>query len=201
MNIYVASNNSGKIKEISKCFPNGNIFSQTDIEKLFNIKIDIDENGKTFYDNAKIKVTAIAQILKNSIKSDDIIIADDSGIVIPSLPDMLGVYTKRQMLKWCKENANSTEIDFYNHISSITPSPKTCIFEAVIAIITNGTFKSYTGTLKGTLAPICRGNNGFGFDPIFEYEGKTLAEMSDEEKTTLNPRIKAIGKMKLDLYQ
>lgn len=199
MNIYIASNNKGKIREIANCFKNTNIYSQADIEKLLNIKIDIIENGKTFEENAKLKVTYLKKLLENILKDDDIIIADDSGIIIPTLPNVLGVHTKRQMLKWCEENKNDKETDYYNYISSITPTPKICIFECVIAVISNSKIKTYKGVLEGILANSCRGNNGFGFDPIFEYNSKTLAEMSNEEKEIINPRIKAINLMKNDL--
>lgn len=195
MNIYLASNNKGKIIEISKCFKDSTVFSESDIEKLLGIKIDIEENGNTFEENSIIKVKHMENLLKDVLKEDDIIIADDSGIIIESLPDILGVFTKRQMLKWCNEN-NKNEREFYNYITSICPLPKTCIFESVIATIRNNKCNTYIGTLKGALADKCRGNNGFGFDPIFEINGKTLAEMTNEEKSILNPRIEAINKMK-----
>lgn len=201
MNIYIASNNKGKIKEFSKCFPNNNIFSESDVEKMLNIKIDIEENGNTFEENAIIKAKTLSNILGDKLNKDDVIIADDSGITIPSLPNLLGVYTKRQMKEWCKNKKNSvTEKDFYNYISKITPSPKTCIFETVIAIITNNKCKTYTGKLEGNLAKECRGTNGFGFDPIFEYNNKTLAEMTDKEKELINIRVHAIKHMLNELH-
>lgn len=195
MNIYLASNNKGKIAEISKCFKNSKVFSESDIENILGIKIDIEENGKTFEENAIIKAKYMERLLKDIIKDDDIIIADDSGIIIPSMPNILGVFTKRQMLKWCYEN-NKTETEFYNYISSVCPTPKTCIFEAVIATIKASKCSTYIGTLEGTLADNCRGENGFGFDPIFQINKKTLAEMSNDEKARINPRIDAIQKMK-----
>ncbi|MDO4283133.1 MAG: non-canonical purine NTP pyrophosphatase [Clostridia bacterium] len=200
MNIYLASNNKGKIKEISHYFPNSKVLSESDIEKILNTKIDIIEDGKTFEENAKIKVEYIANLLKDTMEHDDIVVADDSGILIPSLPDLLGVYTKRQMKKWCDEN-KKTEQDFYNYISSICPMPNTCIFKVVIAVFQNGISKTYTDSLKGTLAKSCRGENGFGFDPIFEIENKTLAEMTNEEKAIINPRIKAMDHMKNDILK
>lgn len=199
MNIYLASNNKGKIKEITNLFPNSKVFSESDIENLLETKIDIEENGTTFAENANIKSQNVAALLKDKLNPEDIVIADDSGIIIPSLPNMLGVYTKRQMKKWRNENGK-TEIDFYNYISSICPMPNTCIFEVVIALVKNGTCKTYTGTLEGKLAISCRGENGFGFDPIFEVNGRTLAEMTDEEKKLINPRVKAINKMQADFY-
>lgn len=199
MNIYLSSNNQGKITEISKCFKEGKVFSESDVEKILGIKIDIEENGKTFEENAVIKAKYMSNLLKDILKDDDIVIADDSGIIIESMPDILGVFTKRQMLKWCNAN-NKNEIDFYNYISSICPEPKTCIFESVIATIRNNKCTTYIGTLKGTLAYKCRGENGFGFDPIFEINGKTIAEMTNEEKAIINPRIEAINKMKDYFY-
>ena len=199
MNIYIASNNEGKIKQIASCFPTSNIFSINDIEKFLNVKINIKENGETFEENSIIKVKYLSKLLTNLLRKDDIIIADDSGITIPSLPNILGVYTKRQMKEWCdNKNSNITEIDFYNHISQITPKPKTCIFEIVIAIIKNNECKTYSSKLKGTLANECRGKNGFGFDPIFEYNNKTLAEMTDKEKEKINIRAQTIHKLLKD---
>lgn len=199
MNIYLASNNKGKIIELSKCFKESNVFSESDVEKILKIKLNIEENGNTFEENAKIKAKYMANLLKDILKEEDIVIADDSGIIIESMPDILGVYTKRQMLKWCNENSKN-EIDFYNYITSVCPTPKTCIFQSVIATVRNNKCNTYIGTLKGNLANSCRGDNGFGFDPIFEINGKTLAEMTDEEKSIINPRIEAINKMKDYFY-
>ncbi len=190
MNIYIASNNKGKINEIKSFFPNSNIISQDEISTMLNKEIDTEETGKTFEENAILKVKGLFLYLKDIIKKNDIILADDSGIIVPSLPNLLGVYTKRQMEKWCNEN-NKTQIDFYNYISLIA-NPKTCFFESVIACYKNGKIDTFKGRIEGNLAAFCRGDNGFGFDPIFEISGKTLAELSSEEKAKINPRIIAL---------
>ena len=142
-----------------------------------------------------IKAKALYHFAKDNMEKGDIIIADDSGIIIPTLgEDKLGVYTKRQMLSWTSEN-NCDEKEFWEHIVNIAREKSEAKFLAVISVINcEGKEFSYTQTLDGTVV-YPRGTNGFGFDSIFEYKGKTLAERTIEEKENISPRGKAIKKV------
>ena len=116
MKIYLASNNKGKIEEIKKFFSNAEIITTNSLKEFQ----EPEENGTTFEENSMIKAKALYNFIKNNIKKRDIIIADDSGIIIPLLgEDKLGVYTKRQMLSWTSEN-NCDEKEFWKHIVNLS---------------------------------------------------------------------------------
>lgn len=191
MKIYLASNNKGKIKEIKNFFLNAEIITPKSLKEFQ----EPEENGKTFEENSMIKAKALYHFVKDNMKKGDIIIADDSGIIIPTLgEDKLGVYTKRQMLSWTSEN-NCDEKEFWEHIVNMAGEKSEAKFLAVISVIDcEGKEFSYTHTLDGTVA-YPRGTNGFGFDSIFEYKGKTLAERTIEEKEKISPRGKALEKV------
>lgn len=191
MKIYLASNNKGKIKEIKKFFLNAEIITPNSLKEFQ----EPEENGKTFEENSMIKAKALYHFVKDNMKKGDIIIADDSGIIIPTLgEDKLGVYTKRQMLSWTSEN-NCDEKEFWEHIVNMAGEKSEAKFLAVISVIDcEGKEFLYTQTLNGNVV-YPRGTNGFGFDSIFEYKGKTLAERTIEEKEKISPRGKALEKV------
>lgn len=197
MKIYLASNNKGKIEEIKKFFSNAEIITTNSLKEFQ----EPEENGTTFEENSMIKAKALYNFIKNNIKKRDIIIADDSGIIIPLLgEDKLGVYTKRQMLSWTSEN-NCDEKEFWKHIVNKVGEKAEAKFLAVISVIDcEGKEISYTYTLDGTVV-YPRGTNGFAFDSIFEYEGKTLAERTIEEKEKISPRGKALEKVAKDFLE
>ena len=81
MKIYLASNNKGKIKEIKKFFSNAEIITPNSLKEFQ----EPEENGKKFEENSMIKAKALYHFVKDNMKKGDIIIADDSGIIIPTL--------------------------------------------------------------------------------------------------------------------
>lgn len=192
MKVYLASNNKGKIKEIKEFFSNAEIITPNSLKEFK----EPEENGETFEENSMIKAKALYNFIKDNIKKGDIIIADDSGIIIPTLDKYkLGVYTKRQMLRWTSEN-NCEEKEFWRYIVNTAGEKSEAKFLAVISVIDyEGKEYLYTHTLEGNITSP-RGINGFGFDSIFEYEGKTLAERTREEKEKISPRGKALKKVK-----
>ena len=174
-----ASNNLGKIKEV-KDILNINILSLNDIDK----KIEINENGKTFLENAIIKAK---EIYKNtSIPT----ISDDSGLEIVSLNNFPGVKTHR-FLKGSDLDRNKEILKMMNDITD-----RTCYFVCVIAYYDGINLEKFEYRLKGTIAKSIKEGNGFGFDSIFLYKGKYLSEMTLEEKNKISPRKKALLELK-----
>ena len=194
MKIYLASNNKGKVEEIKKFFSNAEIITPNSLIEFQ----EPEENGKNFEENSMIKAKALYLFIKDKIEKGDIIISDDSGIIIPALgDDKLGVHTKRQMLSWISEN-KCEEREFWKHIVNVAGEKAKAKFLAVISVIDyEEKGYSYTYSLDGNITSP-RGTNGFGFDSIFEYKGKTLAERTMEEKEKISPRGKALKKVVKD---
>lgn len=183
--IILASNNKGKVKEIKELLEDEEIKT---LEEM-NIEIDIEEDGNTFEENALKKAREIYKLTKIPC------IADDSGICIKELNGFPGVRTAR----FLGDNASQEERNNYL-IEKLKGKPKEkrkVEFITCIAYIKNGEEKVFKGILEGYIAEMPRGNNGFGFDEIFELEnGKTLAELSNKEKNNISSRKIALEKLK-----
>lgn len=184
--IIFASNNVGKIKEVQEILKDFHILSQSEA----GIDIDVIEDGNTFSENAIKKAVEIAKI------SGKPCIADDSGLCIDFLDGFPGVKTKR----FLGEEANDIDRNTYliNQLRSVPFENRTVHFVCSIAFaMPNEEIHTFEESLDGFLATSRRGENGFGFDEIFELpNGKTLAELSTEEKLEISSRRKALEKLK-----
>ena len=173
MKIIVATGNKGKLKEIKEIFSEYEIISNK--EAGFNI--DIEEDAKTFEENALKKAKSIAKV------SGEICLGDDSGIMIDYFNGWPGVRTAR----WMDGTDKEKNLAIIEKMQGIPKEQRTIHWVTAIAIV-DKEGNSHTGihSVDGTVALEPRGENGFGFDEIFELpNGKTLAELSDEEKNNL----------------
>lgn len=181
--MIIATNNKGKLEEIKNILSNYEIYSLKDK----NINIEVVEDADTFIGNAKKKAKEIYEV------SHEEVIADDSGLSINCLNGFPGVKTSR----FLGENKSDREKNLYliNEVNKYTDRSAKVI---CVLVYFNG--KDYIvgeGILEGNITTKCRGDNGFGFDEIFELSnGKTLAELSFEEKNKISARYLAIK----DLY-
>lgn len=181
--IVVATHNDGKLAMIKELFPDFRIISLNDLEYF----IEPEENGITFEENAIIKAKFYHQNL------NEICIADDSGICIPVLNNFPGVRTKR----WFNGSDRERNLAIIDKLKDFEKIDKKVNFITAIAIAINNTIIVETEILSGYIADEPRGENGFGFDEIFELEnGKTLAELSFEEKLEISTRKKCLEKIK-----
>ncbi len=186
MEIVLASNNKGKIKEIKEIFNDYKIHSLNDK----NIDIDVIEDQDTFEGNAFKKAKEIYDIVKMPV------IADDSGFCISSLDDFPGVHSNRYL------GPNKTDedrnIDLINRTENL--EDKSAYLITVIVYYDGTTKLVGVGKIEGVVSRSIRGTNGFAYDFILELpNGKTIAELPIEEKNEISSRSLALKSIKSQL--
>ena len=188
MRIIFATGNAGKMREIRE------IMADMDMEicsmKEAGISLDIEENGTTFEENAQIKAKAVAACTK------DIVLADDSGLEIDYLNKEPGIYSARYLGEDTPYSIKNAEI--LKRCEGVPDEKRDARFVCVIACAyPDGTVDTATGIIEGKLAKEPKGENGFGYDPIFYLpeRGMTTGEMEPEEKNAISHRGIAIRKM------
>ena len=193
--IIFATGNAGKMREIR------DIMADLDVELLSmkeaGIKLDIVEDGKTFEENALIKAGAVAKEAPGVI-----VMADDSGLEIDYLNKEPGIYSARYMgedTSYHIKNANLIE-----RLDGVEDEKRTARFVCVIAAVCpDGSEHVTRGTIEGRIGYEEKGENGFGYDPIFyvpEYHCYS-AELAPEEKNKISHRGKALEEMKTVLMK
>lgn len=187
--IIFATSNEGKMKEIRA------ILEDLEVEvvslKEAGIKADIDENGTTFEENALIKAETISKL------TNEIVMADDSGLEVDYLDKAPGVYSARYMGEDTSYDIKNKSI--IDKLEGIPEEQRTARFVCAIACaFPDGTSEITRGTIEGTIAHVPAGQNGFGYDPIFyvpEFKC-TTAELTPEQKNKVSHRARALEKMK-----
>ena len=189
--IFIGSNNQGKIKEIADLLPkNIKIFSNLD----FNISSP-KETGKTFQQNSLLKARYFSK------KTKKICLSDDSGIEVDILNKAPGIYSA----DWAgrKKNFNLAIKKLYKKLLSKDKNWKNKKINArFICVLTiywpNRKFISGMGKVEGYISKTKKGNNGFGYDPIFIPIGKrmTFGQMKPSKKYRIDHRHKAFNKIK-----
>lgn len=190
--IVFATGNAGKIREI-----NG-IMSDTGMEvvsmKDAGIRMDIEENGSTYEENALIKARAVASMTK------DIVMADDSGLEIDYLNKEPGVYSARYLGEDTSYRIKNA--DLIQRLEGVPDDQRTARFVcAIAAVLPNGRELTVRAAIEGRIGYEEKGENGFGYDPIFyvpEFR-KTTAELTEAEKNEVSHRGKALRLMKEEL--
>lgn len=193
--IVLASNNSKKIKEI-KDILNGleyEVYSLNDMD----INIDVEEDGITFEENSKKKATEIYLYLKKRGEDNFLVLADDSGLEVDSLNGAPGVYSAR----YAGEHGNDykNNIKLLEEMKNFKGDDRKARFVCVISLVDeNGDIKVVRGEAEGYIIEELKTEGGFGYDPLFFYEGfnKTFGEASAEEKNAISHRGNALKKLK-----
>ena len=204
--LLIATNNQGKIKELQ------DLLKDTGVEFItpaqINLDLDVIEDGHTYAENATKKAVAFAQA------SGLISLADDSGLEVDALNGEPGLYSARygsdlalppfsasqKMGEAGKgQLSDKDRRDYLIKNLKDKPRPWTARFHATIAIaVPNGKTHLTEGFCEGEIIPKERGTGGFGYDPIFLLSelGKTMAELSMDEKNRLSHRARAVMKAK-----
>ena len=187
--IIIASGNKGKIKEAQEILKEFKVIS---IKEL-GIDIEVEEDKETFEGNAIKKAETIAKELNGKM-----CIADDSGIEIEYLDGFPGVRTKR----WHQGSDRERNLAILEKMQGVEKSNRKIDFVTAIALSDGKKTICKKGIISGYVSESIRGENGFGFDEIFELEnGKTLAELSNEEKNEISARRIAIEEIRKELVQ
>ncbi|WP_328590768.1 XTP/dITP diphosphatase [Ruoffia tabacinasalis] len=199
----IASHNQGKIKEFKEMFKNTDI----EVKSLLDYPDveEVEETGTTFEENARLKAETIANELQV------IALADDSGLVVPSLNGKPGVYSARYSGEPKDDQRNNQKL--LTEMASFEGEDRQAYFQSVLVLAyPNNESLVVEGRAKGYILKELSGDDGFGYDPLFYYPEKdqTFAEMPLAEKNKISHRAKAMQELnkkidtwmkELDIYE
>ncbi len=187
--LVIATRNAGKIREITALLSGFAV----EIKSLsdFGPLPEVEEDGKTFDENAYKKASFTARVLGLPA------LADDSGLVVEALDGGPGVLSAR----WAGEDADDAGKCrlLLEKLEGITN--RRAAFECVISVaVPSGAALTYEGRCEGVIAAKPAGENGFGYDPIFYYPPlkKTFAQLSTAEKNRVSHRGRALAELKAE---
>lgn len=186
--IIIATKNKGKAKDFEQLLePMGyKVLTLHDVAP----HMDVEETGETFEANAILKAEAIAQELQATV------IADDSGLEIDALDGEPGVYSARYSGDERNDESNIDKV--LQKMVQVPDDEKTARFRCVLALASPGKETIlFEGTCEGLIIDERKGDNGFGYDPIFYVPAldKTMAEMEPSEKASVSHRGNAIREL------
>jgi XTP/dITP diphosphohydrolase len=185
--LLIATNNQGKVKELQDLLKDTRVELVTPAQ--INLDLEVVEDGQTYAENATKKAIAFAQA------SGLISLADDSGLEVDTLNGAPGLYSARYGSTNGEKLSDAGRRAFLIQNLETKPHPWTARFHSTIAIAAPGG-ETYLaeGFCEGEIIPEERGTSGFGYDPIFLLQelGKTMAELSMEEKNRLSHRARAV---------
>ncbi|MFR4438837.1 MAG: XTP/dITP diphosphatase [Hungatella sp.] len=187
--IIFATGNEGKMREVRLILADLGLPVLS--MKEAGVELDIEENGTTFAENARIKAMAVWE------KTGNIVLADDSGLVVDYLNGEPGIYSARYLGEDTSYEIKNQAI--LDRLAEAKEEERTARFvSAIAAVLPDGTILQTEGVIEGMIAHEPAGNGGFGYDPIFylpEY-GMTSAEIPMEKKNEISHRGKALQSMK-----
>jgi len=186
--LILATNNKNKLREIREMLEHTSVSVISQAEA--GIQIEPDENGLTFAENAEIKAKAIFEAAQAQGGSG-YVLADDSGLCVDALNGEPGVFSHR----WAGENATDADrIAKMLHVMQDVPDGKRgAHFSCAMCLIApDGEAHHFEGRVNGVILREARGENGFGYDPVFGIDGRSFAEYSAEEKNAVSHRRNAL---------
>lgn len=190
--LIFATSNKEKMREIRE------IMADADYEILSmaeaGVFVDAEENGTTFEENARIKAQAVHDV------SHALVLADDSGLEIDYLNKEPGILSARYMGENTSYEVKNARL--LERLQGVPMERRTARFVcAVAAVMEDGRCVTVRETMEGYIGYEAKGENGFGYDPIFymDPEGPSNSQLSMEEKNRLSHRGKALKAMKKEL--
>lgn len=182
MRLIIASSNKGKIREFSQLLsPLGyEVVSAKDS----GIDIDVEETGTTFAENSAIKARAIYELCHECV------LADDSGLCVDALDGAPGVYSARY---GGLETEGERTAHLLENMKDIPMDSRDAHFMCTICFIySDGREIAVEGRVDGKIAFAPEGTNGFGYDPVFLYNGVSFASVPAEVKNKVSHRANAL---------
>ena len=193
--VIIATKNQGKAKEFESLFA----AKGYEVKTLLDVpdSPDIEETGTTFEENAILKAEAISK------EYNQVVIADDSGLIVDALDGRPGVYSARYAGEDKSDEANTNKV--LSELKGVPEKERTARFYCALAVASpNQKTITVSGTIEGFITEQPVGKNGFGYDPIFFVKelGKTTAELSKDEKNKISHRANALKALegKLDTF-
>ena len=185
--LVIASGNAGKIREFGRLLANLPITVESQPDGL-----EVDETGTTFAENARLKAITVAK------QTQQWALADDSGLSVKALDGAPGIYSSRYA-----DNDQARISRLLDELGE--EGTRTAHFSAALCIAApDGTvLVEVEGRCHGVITRTPRGQQGFGYDPVFEVDGTdlTFAEMNDEQKRTVGHRGRAFALLEPQLKQ
>lgn len=184
MKLVLASKNQHKLIEMQTIL--GQLGLEVVLESQVGVDVDVDETGVTFMENALLKAKAVCEA------SGMAAIADDSGLVVDALNGAPGVYSARY---GGKESDAARTAFLLENMAEVPEEQRTARFVSAIACaLPDGRVVTAEGTCEGVITFETRGDNGFGYDPVFYVPalGKTFAEADGAEKNAISHRGNAL---------
>lgn len=186
--IIIATKNKGKVKEFQALLePRGvKVTSLLDYEPI----PDVEETGATFAENAELKALAMAKYFQKPV------IADDSGLIVDALNGAPGIYSARYAGEEKNDAKNNEKL--LREMKDVEDDKRTARFHCAICVaFPNGKSYLFEGSCEGMIAKEPKGENGFGYDPLFyiPHLKKTMAQLTEREKNQISHRAKAIEKL------
>ncbi len=194
MKVVLATSNKGKVREIIELLHDREVFPYTDLIQGF----EIIEDGDTFKENALIKARAVYGALGDR---DAVVIADDSGISVDALGGEPGIYSARYAGATANDKDNLNKL--IESLKARGMESSKAHYTAAIAIVSKEGERCVHGWMHGSAITSPRGENGFGYDPMFIPEGysQTLGELDNDVKKGLSHRSKALELAKILIDQ
>ncbi|MFZ1323228.1 MAG: RdgB/HAM1 family non-canonical purine NTP pyrophosphatase [Ignavibacteria bacterium] len=188
--ILIASGNSHKINEISSIVSDIPNLEMTTLNN-FGISLEVEENGSTLEGNALIKAKAVYNLLEMPV------ISDDTGLFTNSLNGEPGIYSARYAGNNATYEDNCNKL--LDNLKEINDDKLQAEFKCCICLLINlNEYYFFEGICRGKICRSPKGENGFGYDPVFLPDGfeKTFAELNEEEKNVISHRGRALEKLK-----
>ena len=187
MKIIIATHNKHKLQEMSRILSPMGYEVVTDLDLGIELS-DVEENGETFLDNARIKAEAGCK------ESGLPCIADDSGLCVDALNGAPGVYSARYSGVHGDDDGNNRKL--LAELSGVPTEKRTAHFACAICVsFPDGSEVTAMGKCEGYIGYEKKGTNGFGYDPLFMVGDRSLAQMTAEEKDAISHRGNALKEL------
>lgn len=187
--VVVATGNAHKVVEIeailSRVMPGVRFVALGELGDF----PDPEENGANFYENALIKARAA-----QAATGLELAVADDSGLCVDALDDAPGIYSAR----WAGEHGNdaANNAKLLEELADVADADRGARFHSTVVLVRGEEILRGDGDCPGVIGHELRGSNGFGYDPLFwpdDVPGRTMAELSLDEKNAISHRARALA--------